>query len=56
MEMTQEIAMAAAMDAANRNMMIWGRQKWNFEDQNIAIREYNRLLPPTESNRGDEND
>lgn len=44
MKLTQEIARAAAQDAANRHMRKHGRTKWSIDDYNIAVKEYNRLL------------
>ena len=42
--LTEELARAAAMDAANRNRRKSGRKKWNKEDYNVAVQELNRLL------------
>ena len=43
--MTRELARAASWDAANRNMKKHGRKKWNQEDYNTAVTEYDRLWP-----------
>jgi hypothetical protein len=43
--MTQQLARAAATDAANRQMREAGRTKWNEDDYDLAAREFNRLWP-----------
>lgn len=49
MQMTYELAWAAATDAANRQMRAAGRHAWNREDFNLAVSEYNRLWPESVS-------
>lgn len=41
--LTNQLARAAATDAANRQMRKAGRQKWNASDYNLACREFARL-------------
>jgi hypothetical protein len=43
--LTIEMAHAAGEDAANRNMRAANRKVWNEEDYNIAVEEFDRLLP-----------
>lgn len=42
--LTKELARAAAMDAANRNMREAGREVWNIDDYNVAVRALEHLL------------
>jgi len=44
--MTQEIAMAAGRDAANRRAKQDGRDVWNEDDWNVAVETVDRLLGP----------
>jgi hypothetical protein len=48
MSRTYEIAMAAARDAANRNMRKASRLVWNEDDYNVMVSEFNRLMPEPE--------
>ena len=43
--MTQDLARAAGMDTADRNMRQAGRTEWSEEDWNDAVAEYDRLWP-----------
>ena len=45
--MTLDLARASATDAGNRSMRRHQRVKWNVEDYNAAVRELNRLWPPS---------
>lgn len=45
MLMTREIAHAASRDAGDRHMRAAGRAKWNEDDWNAAVEEYDRLWP-----------
>ena len=45
--MTYALAMAAAKDAANRQMRAAGRPKWNWDDAQLAISEFHRLFAMT---------
>lgn len=42
----QSLAHAAGWDAGNRSMRRAGRSRWNAEDYNAAVREYDRLMGP----------
>jgi hypothetical protein len=44
-ELTQELAFAASMDAGNRAMRAGGRKAWSEKDKFTAAREFNRLWP-----------
>jgi hypothetical protein len=48
MKLTEDLARAAAQDAGNRSMRAGGRTKWNHEDFNVAVEEFNRLWPVAE--------
>ncbi len=58
--LTYTIASAAGADAANRRMRSEGRDTWDWEDFNLAVRTLNVLLdnqplqsvPPSETERG----
>jgi len=41
--LTYNVAMAAARDAANRQMLRAGREAWNEDDQRLAHETFNRL-------------
>ena len=41
--MTYDIAMAAAVDAANKYMRSGGRERWNRDDYTVASMEFIRL-------------
>lgn len=43
--LTRDIAYAAATDAGNRSMWAGGRRKWNVDDYNTAVDEFERLWP-----------
>ena len=43
-ELRQEMAWAAATDAANQNMRAHGRTVWDADDYNVATAELDRLL------------
>ena len=43
-EPRQEMAWAAATDAANRNMRVHGRTAWDADDYNVATAGLDRLL------------
>lgn len=43
--MTDQLARAAAKDAADRRMNIAGRKAWSSGDYNLAVRTFNRLFP-----------
>ena len=43
-KLRQEMAWAAATDAANRNMWAHGRTVWDADDYNVATAELDRLL------------
>ena len=43
-ELRQEMAWAAATDAANQNMWAHGRTAWDADDYNVATVELDRLL------------
>ena len=43
--MNYKLAMAAAKDAGDRSMRKAGRRKWSQADRNVAVREFNRLMP-----------
>ena len=43
-ELRQEMARAAATDAANRNMRVHGRTAWDADDYNVATAELDWLL------------
>lgn len=43
--MTYELAMAASRDAGDRHMRQHGPTKWNRDDWNAAVEEFNRLFP-----------
>lgn len=45
MEMTRELAWAAATEAGNKSMRKGGRIKWSLKDYNAAVGEFNRLWP-----------
>lgn len=49
---TREIAQAAATDAGNRRMRALGRQRWDRDDFNEAVRVFDELMPP-QTRRGD---
>jgi hypothetical protein len=40
----QDVAYAAAMDAANRRMRAEGRTTWNQEDYAAAVAAYNTII------------
>ncbi len=44
MELRQEMAWAAATDAANQNMRAHRRTAWDADDYNVATVELDRLL------------
>lgn len=44
-QLTRDLAWAAATDAGNRSMRQAGRTKWSQRDYNAAIREFDRLWP-----------
>ena len=44
-QMTEQLARAAAWDAANRSMRAAGREHWNEDDYNACWAEFNRLWP-----------
>ena len=46
LEVTYELAWAAARDAANRSARLAGRRVWSKEDYNEAVQVLNKLLPP----------
>lgn len=48
---TQQLANAAATDAANRQMRASGRTIWNEEDYNLACRVFERLFPQPREGR-----
>jgi hypothetical protein len=50
-KLTYQLAHAAGMDAANRNMHANGRQVWNEEDYSIAAATLNGLLPDQNTGR-----
>lgn len=43
MQMTEQIARAAAKDAANRQMKREGRTCWSEEDYNLAVETFEQL-------------
>jgi len=45
MELTRDIAWAAATDAANASMRAAGRKVWSEEDYNSACDTFDRLWP-----------
>ena len=45
MEITYELAMAAARDAGNRSMRAGRRTKWAVKDWNAACETFERLWP-----------
>ena len=45
LRLTSDLARAAAMDAANRQMRVNGRAAWNIADYNLACAELERLWP-----------
>ena len=45
MQLTEEMARAAAQDAGNRSMREAGRALWNDADWNAACDKYERLWP-----------
>lgn len=45
MEMTREIAWAAATDAAVRQAKKNGRKRWSLADRNLAAETFERLWP-----------
>jgi len=50
LEVTYALAMAAAQDAANRSMHKHGRDAWNEDDWNEAVKVFDKLMP--ESRKG----
>lgn len=44
-QLTYELAIAAARDAANRRMRAGCRKQWDDDDYNAAVREFHRLIP-----------
>lgn len=49
-EMTYDLALAAAKDAGNRQMKVNYRDAWNFDDYNLACRVLARLYPQCGAN------
>ena len=45
--MTYDLAIATARDEANRQMRREGRKQWSFDDYNLAVETFERLLPHT---------
>ncbi len=43
--MTYDLAMAAAKDAANRQMRAAGRSKWSIDDYVLMCETFDRLYP-----------
>lgn len=43
--LTRKLAWASSTDAGNRSMRKAGRDKWDQEDYNAAVDEFNRLWP-----------
>lgn len=43
MKLTEDLIRAAAQDAGNRSMRAGKRSKWNRDDFDAAVREYERL-------------
>lgn len=44
-EMTRELALAAAKDAANNNAKENGHRRWSVDDYNLAVEVFNHLWP-----------
>lgn len=44
MQVTYKIAMAASMDAGNRNARKNGRSVWSDEDRDVAVETFHRLF------------
>lgn len=51
MDLTIDIARAAAQDAGDRSARKAGRAQWNQIDWNVAVETFNRLWPESREER-----